>query len=305
MQVFKIEKNSVFCEVKELGFKLEKDMQNLVEANLEKIFGLEFVCSEMSLNGFRLDSLAYDRVNKSFVIIEYKNGKSYSVIDQGYSYLALLLNNKADFVLTYNEELGKSLKRDEVDWGLTRVIFVSPNFTTYQKSSINFKDLPIELWEIKKFENETLILTQVKSQNSSENINVISNKNEDILKVSKEIKTYSEDEHLQNASQSIKELYETAKSEILNLGDVSLKATKHYIAFVVNKRNIVIFVVQKNKIKAYINLKFCAIKDEQNKVRDVSNIGSWGSNECEFTYDNLDDLDYLLYLVKQSYKNAL
>ena len=36
---------------------------------------------------------------KSFVIIEYKKGKRYSVIDQGYAYLNTLLAHKGDFVL--------------------------------------------------------------------------------------------------------------------------------------------------------------------------------------------------------------
>jgi hypothetical protein len=57
-----------------------------------------------------------DNENKSFVIIEYKIDQSFSVIDQGYAYLGLLLNNKAEFILEYNERKSLSLKRGDVDW---------------------------------------------------------------------------------------------------------------------------------------------------------------------------------------------
>ncbi|MFZ1875504.1 MAG: hypothetical protein WAU25_00560, partial [Nitrososphaeraceae archaeon] len=66
------------------------------------------------------------------------------VIDQGYAYLALLLNNKADFILLYNET-GEKKTLNEVDWSQSRVIFISPSFTTYQRKAIEFRDLPIEL----------------------------------------------------------------------------------------------------------------------------------------------------------------
>ena len=77
----------------------------------------------------RIDTLAFDIENKSFVIIKYKIDQSFSVIDQGYAYLGLLLNNKAEFILEYNENKGLSVKRDDVDWSQSKGIFVSPQFT--------------------------------------------------------------------------------------------------------------------------------------------------------------------------------
>eukprot|EP00825_Cyclidium_porcatum_P021438 TRINITY_DN23902_c0_g1_i1.p1 TRINITY_DN23902_c0_g1~~TRINITY_DN23902_c0_g1_i1.p1 ORF type:complete len:209 (+),score=16.77 TRINITY_DN23902_c0_g1_i1:64-690(+) len=147
--------------VKETPFKFEREIQKLVEENLKMLLRLDFIRSEFSLNNFRLDTLAFDSDNKSFVIIEYKRDKNYSVIDQGYAYLSLMLNNKADFILEFNESQQRTLKRDDVDWTQSKVIFVSPMFTNYQREAINFKDLPIELWEIKKFENNTILFEQI------------------------------------------------------------------------------------------------------------------------------------------------
>ena len=140
MRLFNIN-NTELKSVNSKPFKLEKDIQALIENNVQTLFDLEFVKSEFRIQNFRFDTLCFDKSNNSFVVIEYKKGHSYSVIDQGYSYLSTLLNNKSDFVLEYNETLGKTMKRDDVDWTQSKVIFVSPSFSIYQKTSVNFKNL--------------------------------------------------------------------------------------------------------------------------------------------------------------------
>ncbi|WP_229239388.1 hypothetical protein [Emticicia agri] len=114
MPLYKIGQRLDF--IKELSFKFEKDIQTLVEKNLKSLLQLDFIRSEFSLNNFRIDTLAFDRETKAFVIIEYKRDKNFSVIDQGYAYLSLMLNNKADFILEFNETQQTILKRTDVDW---------------------------------------------------------------------------------------------------------------------------------------------------------------------------------------------
>ena len=55
-------------------FKLESEIQTLVESNMESLFGITMVTSEFSVGDFRLDSLCFDEESKSFVIVEYKKG---------------------------------------------------------------------------------------------------------------------------------------------------------------------------------------------------------------------------------------
>ena len=156
MPLFKIVDNNLI-RIKSNPFSLEKEIQILTENSLEELFNLELICSEFSLKNFRIDSLAFDNETHAFVIIEYKKDKNFSVIDQGYAYLSLMLNNKADFILEYNENLNTTLKRKDVDWSQSRVLFIAPGFTSFQKESINFKDLPIELWEIKRFSDDIVL----------------------------------------------------------------------------------------------------------------------------------------------------
>ena len=181
--------NDKIKSVSSKEFKLEKDIQNIIEKNLNEIFNLQFVKSELSIKNFRVDTLGFDKENKSFVIIEYKRGSNYSVIDQGYTYMSLLLNNKSDFILEYNELCGGTLKRDDIDWTQSKVIFVSPQFTEYQKHSINFKDVPFELWEINRYENDLIGLVQHKTTSTESISTSIVSGDESVIKsVSKEVK---------------------------------------------------------------------------------------------------------------------
>lgn len=301
MALFKIENNERLEGIKEQPFKLEKDIQSLTEKNLKSIFGLDFVKSEFSLNNFRIDTLAFDKDEGTFVIIEYKRDKNFSVIDQGYAYLSLMLNNKADFILEYNENSKETLKRNDVDWSQARVIFISPSFTTYQKEAINFKDLPIELWEIKRYDNQTVNYNQIKTSGAQESVKTISRQDEAIEKVTKEIKVYTEDEHLEKGTEETKELYETFKSAILNLDELEVKPKKKYIAFV-SGSNVVDVHIQKNALKMWLNLQQGDLDDPKEIARDVSSVGHWGNGDYEIVMRTDEEMEYILSLIKQSLK---
>lgn len=59
---------------------------------------------QFTIENFRIDTLAFDEEIKAFVVVEYKKDENFSVIDQGYTYLSLVLNNKAECVLAYQED---------------------------------------------------------------------------------------------------------------------------------------------------------------------------------------------------------
>lgn len=299
MDLYKLDKTKLE-EVRNIPFKLEKDIQVLVEENLAMLFGLEFVKSEFQLNGLRIDTLGFDPQTNSFVIIEYKRGKNYSVIDQGYSYLALLLNNKADFILEYLERTDKALKKNDVDWSQSRVLFISPQFTTYQKQSIEFKDLPFELWEIKRYSNQTILLNQHKSS-SQESIQSVVAKDEATQQVNREIVVYKEEDHYERGSPEVQEVAKALRDRILELEGVEVNPVKQYIGFKLQKRLIADFEVQRTKLRLRINLKKGELDDPKGLFRDVSSIGHWGIGDYEAIVTPESDLDYLMSCIKQSY----
>jgi predicted transport protein len=249
----------------------------------------------------RIDTLAFDSESKAFVIIEYKKGKSYSVVDQGYSYLSLLLNNKADFVLEYFEQTGKSLRKKEVDWSQSRVIFISPEFSKYQVQSIEFKDLPFELWEIKRYANNTISFYQHKPS-SQESIKTIEKRDASSKKVDEEIVVYTEDDHYNYGNPEIRELCYTLRDRIMELEGLEVNPVKFYVGFKYNKKLVCDIEVQKQQVKIRVNLKKGMLKDPEDLFRDMSNVGHLGVGDYEAVVKPETDLDYLMSMIKQGYR---
>ena len=308
-------KNNTLSEIKSKTFRLEKDIQNLVEENLETLFGYDKIKSEFSIGDYRIDTLCYDKQNKSFIILEYKKDKNFSVIDQGFSYLSVVLDNRSDLILEYQEVTGKRLRKDSIDWSQTKIIFVSTSFSQYQKDSINFRDLPIELYEIGQYENNSVTLIQHLSRSSSTSIKEVS-KSGMIGKVSKQVKVYTEEDHLverkgenykfSTPSNQIKELYFKYKNNILNnFENVEMSPKKFYLGFYVKGKIVVDFTIMKNSMKMTLNMKKGELDDKKGLCRDVSEIGHWGNGDYQIKVSDDKNFEYILSLIRQSYdKNS-
>lgn len=301
MNLFHLNKTQL-SQLKEKPFKLEREIQNVFEQNLCLLTGLAFVKSEFTIKGKRIDTLAFDPQSNAFIIIEYKRDKNVSVVDQGFTYLSLMLENKADFVLTYNETLNKSLHSGKVDWSQTRVVFVSPSFTENQRLATNFKDIAIELWEIKRYENDLISIIPLKKTRAAESIKPLTQKDSKIKSVTDEIKVYTEEDHLNTASDAILELYESYKNAIQNLADdIEVVPKKLYIAFKKDK-NITDIVILKKGLKIFLNLKKGQLDDPKRLTKDVSETGHWGNGDYEVIVYDTNNLEYIMSLIKQAIK---
>ena len=287
-----------------------------MEVNVESVFNLKFIQSELSVDKYRIDTLCFDEENNSFVIIEYKKGKSYSVIDQGYTYLQLLLNNKSDFLLVLSQYFNKILRMEDVDWSQSRIIFVSPSFNSYQKDSVNFKGLPFELWEIKRYSNDTVVLNEHRS-NSKESIETLNpTTNSTISQVSKEVKVYTEDEHTSKMNNTILESWTELKEELLELGGVEFIPKRHYIGLNFEGTNVCYINFRKSHILIDIlggtiypdkskSRNFLTLEDHKNITSKRSRILNSGGNQISYRikFDSNSDIDYVMLLIKQSYKS--
>jgi predicted transport protein len=312
MDLYQITKSGLKA-VEKSAFDLEKDIQALVEANLGNLFDLQFVSSEFTVGEFRIDTLGFDEEASAFVIIEYKKGSSYSVVDQGYSYLSTMLESKAEFILEFQERTGKALKRDEVDWTQSRVIFVSPAFNTYQKNSVNFRDMPFELWEIRRYSNDMIGLEQHKPT-SKESVEKISKSSSVISSVSSEIEVVEESDHLSKSSEPCIELWEQIKEHFLSLGDTGLSTKKHYVSIKRNTKAVCYVHFRKNNLAIDINRgveypdgtkskDFFTLDDPKGVCSD--RYFNWASGQkgmnYSFSVKSKDDLEYALWLIKQKY----
>ncbi|MCO8055820.1 DUF5655 domain-containing protein [Acinetobacter towneri] len=299
MQLYQTQAQSL-VELTEDPFRLEREIQSLFESNLYSFTGLEFIKSEFTIKNNRIDTLAFDPESQAFVIIEYKRERNYSVIDQGVSYLNLMLDYKADFIVEYNESQSKQLKRQDVDWSQSRIIFISPSFTDFQKQSTNFKDFSIELWEIKRYQGGIISVNPLQKTKSAPSIKQVQKMgSEDIKKIAKEIQTYDEAYHLADKSDDIRELYEQFRDSILNLApDIEMNIRKNYIAFKCKNSNLLYAHFFKDFIRFDISeQRKKLIDDPRNFFKDVVD-----GNYFAVKVKDSENIEYILSLIKQTLK---
>lgn len=294
MPIFKINEKSLI-PLKIIAFSREKEIQNITEQNIEVIFGLKFVYSEFSIGNFRLDTIGFDEDAKSFVIIEYKRGLNFSIVDQGFAYLSLMLNRKADFALMYNEKMNSSFRKDYFDWSQSKVLFVSPSFTPYQIEATNFKDLPIELWEVHLYSNETIRYNKIKSQRGTAIWTSFSKNKKSFEKVVGEIKVFTEDDILNGVENEIREAYMMIKNIVYQINsDVEEKFKKTMVCFYSGGKGLVWIKPTKKSITLW--LRKGKYRDRNGKVVTEG----WGNYpEIHLSASEIDSV-FIKKLVQQA-----
>lgn len=306
MSLFKIKKTK-FNNIKEDRFSLERDLQALVEKNLDEIFGLDFVASEFHIPNFYIDTLAFDEEAKSFVIIEYKKDRSSSIVDQGLNYLQLMLNNKADFILEYNEhnkDSKKRLGRDDIDWSQSRVLFIARRFTSHQIGSIGFRDLPIELWKATLYAGNLIDFTKLEKPEARESISTVT-KSPQAKRVAREVKSYSARDHLANSSQKVKEIYSGLQERISELSPgVKEDPKKYYIGFYETGDR---FIKMKTKvnwvdIELKVGGKKRKINDPKRMLKNVSKDKYWNKLYQKIRIKDKNEIVYAFDLIQQAFR---
>ena len=296
---------SKLLQVKEIPFRMERDLQVLTEKNLETVFGLQFVETECKIHNLFIDTLAFDPENKTFVIIEYKRDSSFSIVDQGFSYLSLMLNNKADFVLAYNEAQNKNTKREDFDWSQSRILFIARSFSTHQQNAINFKNMPFELWEAVQYENEILQYRRIETSNTAESFTQMKNITGNTQKVAREVKKYTE-EDLVGSDGELHDLYMSLKDQITQMfPNLIPNPRKIYVAFQApdNWRNI--FNI--NKIRGGLKVDIMRSKpkdfdDPQKKLKPMERSREYyGQDIAMLEIKNTKDIRYAMLIIQQAY----
>ncbi|HEY3252206.1 MAG TPA: DUF5655 domain-containing protein [Ignavibacteria bacterium] len=292
--------NKILNPVKEKPFKLEKEIQVLFERNLDKILRLELVRPEFFIKGKKIDTLAFDRRLNAFAIIEYKKDKNFSVFDQGIGYLNLMLQNKGEFTSEYNETIcgtGKyrQLNRGRVNWLGSKIIFISPGFTETQIRATDFKDLSIELVEVKQYENGIVSIMPLKKSSYAVSIRPVVSQEENYTAGP------TEELHLKSKPEDIKKLYNQYRTAILKLQDkIAIKPKRWEIGFISRGKIITDICIQRDILKMWINLKRGQLRDPKKLTRDVSKLRHWGNGDYEIRIKDTKNLEYIMGLVKEA-----
>ena len=282
---------------------LERDIQNLVEANLKEVFGFEFVQSEFSIENVRFDTLAFDKENNAPIIIEFKKSFEKSLFDQGLEYLNILFSRKADFSIALHKKIEISPDPDKISWENARVIFVSSRFSERQKRAVSFQGLPIELWKFDWLANDLFTIEKEslsKEANLSEFAKSFGNEGMVINKVRREIKEYDRAFHQNPANTEIWEWFEKIESTVKDWGEIEVRYRKLYIGFY-EKQSF--FVVK--LLKSKLQVEFGKKKDASifSNIKGVQDISSKAWNHAfMFEVKSEDDLDELFFILKKAHE---
>ena len=117
--------------------------------------------------------------------------------------------------------------------------------------------------------------------------------------------TYSIDDLEYFDRPHVRMLYEVLRKEVLAIDNsVSETVLKHWIAFKA-QTNFVDFVPKAKGLRLSINMKFPEIDDPKGMTEDISGKGRWGNGEVSVNFRDVEDLPYVMSLIRQSYEKQM
>ncbi len=270
LKLFKI--NGTVEELKSKSVTIEKELQRIIEKNMQDFFAVRFLASEYRIDNGRMDSIGIDE-NNCPVIFEYKRSSSENVINQGLFYLNWLLEHKANFKLLVLEAYGKAVAND-IDWSMPRVICIASDFNKYDEEAIKQINRNVSLIRYKQYDSGLLLFELL-------NTNTVAPIDVETLERSYRQgggKTFSD--QYQVAPQKFKDLYDELYDYAMSLGDdVSQSTLKLYSAFKKIKNFCTMEVYQTKLL-----LNFRLNPDDftlTESLRDIRNIGHWGCGDLQ------------------------
>lgn len=108
-------------------------------------------------------------------------------------------------------------------------------------------------------------------------------------------------EQFEHLTGDMKRLFDVLRTRTLNLdSSVRMEVKKLYIAFKTTT-NFVDVVPQKRRLRLSLNMAFDEIDDPQQLCNDVSALGRWGNGDVEIGLSSIDELEYIMFLIRQSF----
>jgi predicted transport protein len=297
--------NQTLNIVKQKQFLKEKDLQHLIENNLDIIFNCKFVASEFftgQIHSGRIDTLALSE-DSNPVIIEYKAVESSDLINQSLFYLSWIKDHKGDFKVECNKTLGNV----EVDWSDVRVICIAPGYKKYDLHAVQVMGANIELWEYRLYEDGAFVLEEVLKK-SDVKVAVATSTKPTLTNTGKKVAgqkapIYSIDDHFKKANNVVKELLKTLQEYILDIDEsVEEVPKKFYIAYKFTQ-NFVCIEVKKDKLLLFLKINPDEINPLPKAARDVRKIGHFGTGDFEYTLTSGDQLEEVKQFIRKSYEN--
>ena len=275
----------------------EKELQSIIQENLDEVLGMYFLETEYPTTfGGRIDTLAVD-YNGSPVIIEYKRNKNDNVINQALSYLRWLQAQKVEFFeMLLIKRLGQeTAKKIQIDWQNPRVVCIAESYSKFDIDTVEVIPMRIELFRYRFYEDDIFSLEPLGASEQKAKASNVSHVEKPVIDVTVDQLTYK-------GSEQTKELFGELRSRILELDEnIKEKATTFYVAYRVTK-NFAEIHIGRNQLKIY--LRPINYTDPEGRIDKISESYQWTLDRRVYLKSR-DDLDYVLSLIEQSYKDVL
>jgi uncharacterized protein with ParB-like and HNH nuclease domain/predicted transport protein len=111
---------------------------------------------------------------------------------------------------------------------------------------------------------------------------------------------YTIDDHPRLLNATTGELFEAFRKAVIALDPcVSEEFLKLYVAYKA-ETNFVDVVPQAKRLRISLNMRFADVNDPKGLCKDVTGLGRWGNGNVEVGLSNLEELPYVIGLVRQS-----
>ncbi len=285
---------------------LERELQSLIEGNMEAMLGIRFLASEYETGRHRgrIDSLGLDETGAP-VIVEYKRTRDKEVVTQALSYLAWLNDSHAEFEGLVRDRLGAEAA-GSVDWSRPRIVCVAGDFTPHTVVALEMIRHRIDLVAYRVFE-DVVTLRLVASFTGSSSTPVVprSRAVPGATVPVEEVPTSgggkTAQQHLDAAPQELKDLFADLDAVLTESGSVQREALQCYFGYR-RMKNVASVKVQPRKRTLVVTLKVDpdSVELVEGFTRDVRGIGFHGTGALEVRIRSHADLERAGDLIRRS-----
>jgi len=116
---------------------------------------------------------------------------------------------------------------------------------------------------------------------------------------------YSLTDHPHLSVGPMRDLFEALRKSVLALDPcITEEFLKLYVAYKA-ETNFVDVVPQAKRLRLSLNMPFHEVDDPEGHCKDVSDLGRWGNGDVEVGLSNLDELPYVMGLIRQSFDRQM
>ncbi|MFD7782242.1 transporter [Streptomyces nojiriensis] len=299
LRAFRVRDGSA-TEMQGSAVALERQLQTLIEANMETMLGIRFLASEYPTGRHRgrIDSLGLDE-NGTPVIIEYKRTRDKELLPQALSYLAWLEDNHHEFERLVADRLGSDAA-EAVDWSNPRVVCVAGDFTPHSTVALEVIGRRIDLVAYRAFEDVLTLRLVASVAGTAASSQRRASVTPDSVSAGTTVKSVQQ--FLDESPTELRALFADLDTVLLAHADVRRESQLHYFSYRRIKSVATVRVQPRNRALV-INLRVAPgqVELEDGFTRDVSGVGCLGlRGGIEVRIKSQADLDRAGALIQRS-----